>query len=81
MCVQTTKAANEQECPQISETAWQLSQQGAGSTPWLLSATRGAPQSDKGMPGFSRHGMCRGDENCTAEKREEKRVMLKEEKK
>lgn len=52
----TTKAANEQECPQISETARQLSQQGAPLIGRLLSAANGAPQSDNGTPGFSRHG-------------------------
>lgn len=61
MCVHvhtgwTTKAANEQECPQISETARQLSRRGVPLIGRLLSAANGAPQSDNGTPGFSRHG-------------------------
>ncbi len=39
----TTKAANEQECPQISETARQLSQQEGPPIGRLLSAANGAP--------------------------------------
>lgn len=69
VCVTIAKAANEQECSQISETARQLSQQGAAPTPWLLSTTHGALK-DKGMPGFSRHGMCRSNENRLEERKE-----------
>lgn len=69
MCVKITKAANEQECSQISETARRLSQQGAAPTPWLLSTTHGALK-DKGMPGFSRHGMCRSTEKWLEEWKE-----------